>query len=143
MSNVCAGIGLGQIKMLENNISTRRATHFFYKDLFDNIENVTLFEVLNEDYFSNYWLNAILVEPILEKNINSETLRLAFEKVNIETRPLWKPMHLQPVFMEYPYYGNKIAEGLFSRGLCLPSGSNLSKEDKIRIEEVINTFFDY
>lgn len=143
MSNVCAGIGLGQIKVLENNISKRRATHFFYKDLFDSIKNVTLFEVLNEDYFSNYWLNAILVDPILEKNINSETLQLAFEKANIETRPLWKPMHLQPVFMEYPYYGNKIAEDLFSKGLCLPSGSNLSKGEKIRIEEVIKTFFDY
>jgi len=143
MSNVCAGIGLGQIKLLENNISARRATHFFYKDLFDSIKNVTLFEVLPEDYFSNYWLNAILVEPIFEKNINSETLRLAFEKANIETRPLWKPMHLQPIFMQYPYYGNKIAEDLFSKGLCLPSGSNLSKEDKIRIEEVIKTFFDY
>lgn len=141
MSNVCAGIGLGQIKVLENNIAARRKNHIFYKDLFDSIKIVTLFEVLNKDYFSNYWLNAILVEPNLEKNINNETLRLAFEDADIESRPLWKPMHLQPIFMKYPYYGNKIAEELFEKGLCLPSGSNLSIEDKNRIKEVITTFF--
>ncbi|TDO77455.1 dTDP-4-amino-4,6-dideoxygalactose transaminase [Flavobacterium chryseum] len=141
MSNVCAGIGLGQIKVLENNIAARRKNHIFYKDLFDSIKIVTLFEVLNEDYFSNYWLNAILIEPNLEKNINNETLRIAFEKADIESRPLWKPMHLQPIFMKYPYYGNKIAEGLFKKGLCLPSGSNLTIEDKNRIKEVITTFF--
>lgn len=141
MSNICAGIGLGQMKMLENNIAARRENHYFYKEVFKNIKCVTLFEVLNEDYFSNYWLNAILIEPISEKNINKETLRIAFEKVDIESRPLWKPMHLQPIFLKYPYYGNKVAEELFQKGLCLPSGSNLTKEDKNRIEEVIHNFF--
>ncbi|KUJ63732.1 pyridoxal phosphate-dependent aminotransferase [Flavobacteriaceae bacterium CRH] len=141
MSNICAGIGLGQIKMLDNNVTARRETHYFYKEVFENIKEVTLFEVLNEDYFSNYWLNAILIEPNSEKNINTEGLRLAFEEANIESRPLWKPMHLQPIFMNYPYYGNKIAEVLFEKGLCLPSGSNLTREDKNRIEEVIKNFF--
>jgi dTDP-4-amino-4,6-dideoxygalactose transaminase len=143
MSNICAGIGLGQIKMLENNVTARRETHSFYRNLFQSIKSVTLFEVLNEDYFSNYWLNAILVEPNPEKNIDTEALRLAFERVDIESRPLWKPMHLQPIFMKYPYYGDKIAEELFEKGLCLPSGSNLTKEDKNRIEQVIKGFFDY
>jgi len=142
MSNICAGIGLGQIKVLDHNISTRRKMHSFYKEIFKKIENVSLFESINEDYFSNYWLSTILIEPNLDKNINKESLRLAFEKANIECRPLWKPMHLQPVFGKYLYYGDKVAEELFQKGLCLPSGSNLTEEDKNRIEEVIQNFFN-
>lgn len=141
MSNICAGIGLGQIKMLNYNVLARRKTHFFYKEIFKKIHNVILFEAMNENYFSNYWLSTILIEPNAEKNINNESLRLVLEKANIECRPLWKPMHLQPVFLKYPYYGNKVAEGLFEKGLCLPSGSNLTREDKNRIEEVINSYF--
>jgi len=142
MSNICAGIGLGQIKMLENNIEARREMHSFYKEIFEGVSNVNLFEVVNENYFSNYWLSIILVEPDLERKINRENLRLAFEIANIECRPLWKPMHLQPIFAQYPYYGNTVAEELFEKGLCLPSGSNLTKEDKNRIEEVIQNFFN-
>lgn len=141
MSNICAGIGLGQIKILNEAIAKRRENHEFYKDAFSDIENVELFEVLNEDYFSSYWLNTILIEPNAQKNISSQGLRLMFEKQNIETRPVWKPMHLQPIFEKYPYYGNKVAEDLFNKGLCLPSGSNLSVEDKNRIKEVIFNFF--
>jgi dTDP-4-amino-4,6-dideoxygalactose transaminase len=141
MSNICAGIGLGQIKILNEAIVKRRENHEFYKDAFSHIENVELFEVLNEDYFSSYWLNTILIEPNAQKNISSQGLRLMFEKQNIETRPVWKPMHLQPIFEKYPYYGNKVAEDLFNKGLCLPSGSNLSVEDKNRIKEVIFNFF--
>lgn len=138
MSNICAGIGLGQIEILDENIKKRKENHKFYKDIFDSIEEVELFEVLNEDYLSNYWLNTILIK----RNANiQESLRLAFDKKNIESRPLWKPMHLQPIFEHYPYYGNKVAQGLFERGLCLPSGSNLTNEDKNRIKEVIMDFF--
>lgn len=140
MSNICAGVGLGQIKILNQNVKSRRENHKFYKDVFDNIDGVELFEVQNEGHFSNYWLNTILIEPKIQKN--KEDLRLAFERANIESRPLWKPMHLQPVFEKYPYYGNKVAEQLFEKGLCLPSGSNITKEDKSRIKEVINTFFN-
>jgi len=142
MSNICAGIGLGQIKMLDQNVSARRKMHSFYKEIFKKIENVSLFESINEDYFSNYWLSTILIEPNLNKNIDRESLRLAFEKANIECRPLWKPMHLQPIFEKYSYYGNKVAEELFQKGLCLPSGSNLTEEDKNRVEEVIQNFFN-
>ncbi|ABQ03370.1 DegT/DnrJ/EryC1/StrS family aminotransferase [Flavobacterium johnsoniae] len=140
MSNICAGIGLGQIKILDKNVEARRKNHFFYKEIFKEIENVELSEVLDETHFSNFWLNTILIKP--SNNINKEGLRTALENANIESRPLWKPMHLQPIFCKYPYYGGKIAEGLFDNGLCLPSGSNLTIEDKDRIRKVIEEFFN-
>ncbi|GAA3779585.1 DegT/DnrJ/EryC1/StrS family aminotransferase [Flavobacterium ginsengiterrae] len=137
MSNICAGIGLGQMKVLNDNIYSRRNNHLFYKDIFKEIKNVEFFDNQNKDFVSNYWLNTILLKT---KN-QRESLRLAFEEANIESRPLWKPMHLQPVFEKYPYYGNKVAEELFEKGLCLPSGSNLTADDKSRIKEVIVNFF--
>ncbi|WP_307299240.1 DegT/DnrJ/EryC1/StrS aminotransferase family protein [Flavobacterium sp. SORGH_AS_0622] len=137
ISNICAGIGLGQIKVLEGNINARRENHFFYREIFKEIKNAKFFDNFNDDFFSNYWLNTIL----LETKEDREGLRLAFDQANIESRPLWKPMHLQPIFEKYPYYGNKIAEELFEKGLCLPSGSNLTNQDKNRIEEVIINFF--
>lgn len=90
---------------------------------------------------ANYWLSAILIEPAKTQGITRETLRLAFEKENIESRPLWKPMHLQPVFASCPYYGTNVAEAVFEKGLCLPSGSNLSNEDRERIKKVIHQVF--
>lgn len=141
MSNVCAGIGLGQIKILDENVNSRRVVHNFYKDIFDELANVKLFKSLNNDYYSNYWLSTILVEPNNKNDINRESLRLALDKAQIESRPLWKPMHLQPIFYKHPYFGNKTAEELFEKGLCLPSGSNLTDEDRKRIKEVIITFF--
>lgn len=137
MSNICAGIGLGQIKVLENNVKLRRENHSFYKEIFKEIKSTELFDNLNDDFFSNYWLNTILLETKRER----ENLRIAFDKEGIESRPLWKPMHLQPIFEKYPYYGNEIASKLFEKGLCLPSGSNLTIQDKKRIEEVIINFF--
>lgn len=140
MSNICAGIGLGQMLILGKNITARREMHDFYDAIFKEIFNAKLYKNTNEDYFSNYWLSAILIEPDIENNIDRDALRDAFENENIESRPLWKPLHLQPVFEKYPYYGNKVAEDLFRRGLCLPSGSNLTEHDKNRIKEVIKTF---
>ncbi|MNQ18429.1 putative pyridoxal phosphate-dependent aminotransferase EpsN [compost metagenome] len=137
MSNICAGIGLGQMKILEKNIALRQDNHLFYKDIFKVFKNVKFFDTINDDFFSNYWLNAILLETVEER----ESLRLAFEEANIESRPLWKPMHLQPIFEQYPFYGSTISEGLFAKGLCLPSGSNLTDIDKSRIKEVIINFF--
>lgn len=139
MSNICAGVGLGQMKILHKNVDSRIKINSFYKEIFRDIEGVDVFESINESYFSNYWLSTILIEHY--KNRSKESLRLALEKANIESRPLWKPMHLQPIFEKYPYYGSKIAETLFEKGLCLPSGSNLSIEDKKRIREVIVDFF--
>lgn len=141
MSAVCAGIGRGQMEVLNDRIQSRKDMHRFYVDVFKNIEEVTVFSVPNEDYFSNYWLTTILIEADYEKGIHSEALRLAFEEANIESRPLWKPMHLQPVFEKYPYYGEQVAENLFKKGLCLPSGSNLTDDDRDRITKVVNRFF--
>ena len=142
MSNICAGVGLGQMKILEQNIKSRRSINNFYREIFHDLKGVTLFEIVNQDYFSNYWLSAILIEPNKITNKNRESLRLAFENANIESRLLWKPMHLQPLFEKYPYYGKNVAEELFEKGLCLPSGSNITMENKNRIKEVINTFFN-
>jgi dTDP-4-amino-4,6-dideoxygalactose transaminase len=115
--------------------------HSFYKTIFQKMENVKIFETQNDDYFSNYWLTTIFLEPNKEKNINRENLQIVFEAANIESRPLWKLMNLQPLFENFPYYEVKIGKNLFDNGLCLPSGSNFSKHEKNRIEEVINAFF--
>ncbi len=140
MSNVCAGIGRGQMEILDKHVQARRAMHSFYKNLFQDIKGVTLLET-NAISFANYWLSAILIEEEKIKGITSEHLRLLFEAENIESRPLWKPMHLQPVFKKYPYYGTNVAETLFNKGLCLPSGSNLSDEDRGRIRKVVDDLF--
>lgn len=142
MSNICAGIGRGQMEVLDDHVDLRRKMNAFYFDLFSDIDAVTVFTVPNSDYFANYWLSAIVVEPNPEKGIDREALRLAFEAANIECRPLWKPMHLQPVFQHYAYYGTNVAETLFEKGLCLPSGSNLMDEERDRISAVIQQFFN-
>ena len=140
MSNITAGIGRGQMEVLSSRVDARRAMHEFYKDLFATIDGVTVFSEPDADYYSNHWLSAIVVDPEVTGKTREE-LRLAFLEDNIESRPLWKPMHLQPVFANAPYYGGKVAEELFDNGLCLPSGSNLSDEDRVRISNVIKAFF--
>jgi len=141
MSNICAGIGRGQMEVLDERVHLRRAMHNFYVELFKDIPGISVFTTPNEDYFTNYWLSSILIDPELTNGIDRETLRLAFEAENIESRPLWKPMHLQPIFEKYPYYGTKVSETLFEKGLCLPSGSNLTDEDRARIKSVILALF--
>ena len=112
----------------------------FYQEFFKSVEGVTVFKEPNEDYFSNNWLSAILIdEAIVGKS--REDLRLAFESENIECRPIWKPLHQQPVFEAYPYYGSTVSSDLFDKGLCLPSGSNLTDNDRIRIQDVLADFF--
>ena len=141
MSNICAGIGRGQMEVLDQHVALRRSMHDFYVDLFKDVPGATVFCAPNTDYFSNYWLSTIIIDPSKTNGINRETLRLALEAENIESRPLWKPMHLQPIFLTYPYYGNQVAETLFETGLCLPSGSNLTVEDRERIAAVIGEVF--
>ena len=141
MSNVVAGIGRGQMEVLKDRVSARRAMHDFYLDIFSTIEGVTVFTEPDSDFYSNHWLSAVIVDPEITGK-NREGLRLAFLEDNIESRPLWKPMHLQPVFESAPYYGGNIAEKLFDNGLCLPSGSNLSDDDRERITKVIHTYFE-
>lgn len=142
MSNICAGIGRGQMEVLDDHVQLRRDKHNFYVDFFENIDGVTVLNEPSSDYFSNHWLSAITIHPEKTNGKTREDLRLAFESENIETRPLWKPMHLQPVFENFPYYGEQVSELLFENGLCLPSGSNLTNEDKNRIKEVLEKFFN-
>ena len=141
MSNICAGIGRGQMEVLDEHVALRRQMHDFYVEVFASIEGVEVFSTPNHDYFANYWLSAITIDENKTKGITSETLRLALEAENIESRPLWKPMHLQPIFSTYPYYGTSVAQNLFENGLCLPSGSNLTDLDRERIAKVIKVVF--
>lgn len=135
MSNITAGIGRGQMEVLPDRINARRKMHAFYTELFKGIRGIQLLTEPNEDYFSNHWLSVIHIDEQLV-GFDREVLRLAFLEDNIETRPLWKPMHLQPVFSGAPYYGEQVAETLFNNGLCLPSGSNLTEADRQRIVKV-------
>jgi dTDP-4-amino-4,6-dideoxygalactose transaminase len=139
MSNILAGIGRGQMEVLDKHISLRRKNSQFYKDLFKDVDGITVFKEPTNDYFSNHWLSCILIDEDIT-GFSREDLRLHLEKENIESRPLWKPMHMQPVFKEAPYYGEKVAENLFKKGLCLPSGSNLDENDLKRISKSINNF---
>ncbi|EDP96966.1 aminotransferase class I/II-fold pyridoxal phosphate-dependent enzyme [Kordia algicida OT-1] len=139
MSNIVAGIGRGQMEVLDKHIGLRRDMQKFYKNIFKDVAGVTVFEEPNEDYFSNHWLSCITVDEKIA-GFSREDLRLALWEDNIESRPLWKPMHLQPIFEKYPYYGTNICENLFNTGLCLPSGSNLTTQEKERITQVIAAF---
>lgn len=141
MSNICAGIGRGQMEVLDKHVALRREMHDFYVNYFKNMEGVEVLSEPNDDYFSNHWLSAIVINPDKTQGKTREDLRLALEKENIECRPLWKPMHLQPIFEQYPYYGKKVSESLFNDGLCMPSGSNLTMEERNRIEKMLNSFF--
>ncbi len=141
LSNISAGIGRGQMEVLDKHILLRRKMHEFYVEQFSAIEGVSVFSEPSEDFFSNHWLSAIIVDPTKTNGITREDLRHAFAKVEIESRPLWKPMHLQPIFKGTPYYGEKVSERLFELGLCLPSGSNLTDEDRSRIKSVIFNLF--
>ena len=144
LSNVLAGIGRGQMAVLDERIAQRRANFARYQEYF-SAKNAAgyhiLFQEENAHSFSNRWLSAILVDPALNKGLHREKIRLALAKENIEARPLWKPMHLQPVFTDCQYYGSNIAETLFEQGLCLPSGSNLIDQDFNRIFAVLDQLF--
>ena len=135
MSNIVAGIGRGQLQVLDEWIKLRRANNAWYKVLFKDHDFIQVFTEPSGDFFSNHWLMCILVHPN-EKGISRESIRLVMEEEDIECRPLWKPMHKQPIFESHPAYMNGVSEELFELGLCLPSGSNLSEEERARIEEV-------
>ena len=141
MSNICAGIGRGQMEVLDKHVELRRGMNQFYKDYFADIEGVTVFTEPTADYYSNHWLTAIEMDSEKLNGKTREDLRLVLEQNNIESRPLWKPMHLQPIFEIYPYYGATIAADLFENGLCLPSGSNITSEERERICEIFDLFF--
>jgi len=144
MSNVVAAIGRGQMVVLDERIAARRANYDRYEKFFGEInEKGYQVELLPEPegFFSNRWLTTVVVDPKKNKGITREEVRLVLEAENIESRPLWKPMHLQPVFAEAAFYGDGTSEGLFEQGLCLPSGSNLGEGDFERIFEVLRRVF--
>ncbi|MHA6280406.1 DegT/DnrJ/EryC1/StrS family aminotransferase [Salinimicrobium sp. CAU 1759] len=138
MSNISAGIGRGQMQVLDRHVQARRAMNKFYQEIFKDIPEVKVLKEPENNYFCNHWLSVIKTK--CRKAFDPEALRLHLEKENIESRLIWKPMHLQPVFKDAPFYGNGIAAAAFENGLCLPSGSNLREEEKNRISTAIKNF---
>ena len=137
MSNICAGIGRGQMFVLDEHVARRREIHDLYVKLLNGVKGVKVMcQPEGEDFNSNYWLTCITVDPE-EAGFTREDVRLALDEDKIESRPLWKPMHLQPVFKNAPFYGNGTSERLFEIGLCLPSGPTLTDEDVERVVKVI------
>jgi len=141
MSNVSAGIGRGQMEVLSLRIYQRRKNFYNYKHALSSLPGLKFQEEINTDYFSNRWLTAVVIDPVADE-INCENLRLFLEKSNIEARRVWKPMHLQPVFSECPFYGNGVSDYLFNNALCLPSGSNLTDYEVNKVIKRIKTFYD-
>jgi dTDP-4-amino-4,6-dideoxygalactose transaminase len=142
MSNVLAGIGRGQMQVLPERVQQRRNNYAFYTKALQEIPGIS-FQPEPADSFSNRWLTCILVDPEKTNGITREDIRLHLEKDNIESRPLWKPMHLQPVFAAAPRFENGVSEKLFANGLCLPSGSNLSAADLERVTAAIKEIITY
>lgn len=138
LSNISAGIGRGQMEVLDERVSARREMFEFYVNLFRDVEGVRLFSEPSTDYFSNHWLSVLTIDSEIT-GFTREDLRESLVALNIECRPLWKPMHMQPVFKDSPFYGTGVAETMFDNGLCLPSGSNLSDNDRSRISNAIKS----
>ena len=143
MSNICAGIGRGQMFVLDEHIARRREIHDLYVKLLAGVKGVKVMcQPEGGDFNSNYWLTCITVDPE-EAGFTREDVRLALDADNIESRPLWKPMHLQPVFKDAPFYGNGTSERLFEIGLCLPSGPTLTDEDVERVTKVVRQLSNF
>lgn len=136
LSNISAGIGRGQMEVLQEHVDARRSHHAYYRDAFSKVEGIEVMSAPSSDFNSNYWLTCITIDSKVT-GYDREELRQRLEAENIESRPLWKPMHLQPVFADCPFYstveGKAISEQLFDRGLCLPSGSSLTSADLDRV----------
>lgn len=140
LSNICAGIGRGQMEVIDERVAQRRSNFKFYQRELAKIEGIA-FQTEAEGSFSNRWLSCLVMDTVKTKGVTREDIRLKLAAQNIEARPLWKPMHLQPVFAGTSYYGGNIAEKLFHGGLCLPSGSNLPKEELERVVTAIKSCF--
>ena len=144
MSNVLAGIGRGQLEVLADRVNARRANFKRYRNYFSKY-NSNGFDIRFQEepvgYFSNRWLTCIVIDPNTNKGLTREEIRLAMDVENIETRPLWKPMHQQPIFSSSKSYLSGVADKLFENGLCLPSGSNLTEEEFDRIFNCLDSIF--
>lgn len=142
MSNIAAGIGRGQMQVLNDRVNKRRENNAKYREFFKNIEGVQFQNEMDVDFYSNYWLTCILIDPKITNGIDREMVRKKLEEDNIESRPLWKPMHLQPVYYGNKFIGNGNCEMLFEKGLCLPSGSNLTDSEFDRIFICLSRVFN-
>ena len=136
MSNICAGIGRGQMEVFNDWLSKRRENFFFYKDHLSSLEEISFLSEPGPQYFSNHWLTTMLLHPE-KSSVSIDELRIKLEEREIECRPLWKPMHLQPVFKDYPAFINGTSEDLFNRGLCIPSSTNITNEDRLFVADSI------
>lgn len=136
MSNVLAGIGRGQMEIIDERLKSRRENFIYYKKNFEGLEGISFQEEPDKSYFSNHWLTTILVDRA-KTGITRELLQNKLEAENIESRPLWKPMHLQPVFSSCPVYSDGTSEELFRKGLCLPSGSSMTDTERARVCNVV------
>ena len=138
LSNISAGIGCGQMQVLDDHVARRRAIHKLYTELLKDVDGISVKQNPSDKFDSNFWLTTITFDEKL--NVTPEDMRLALEAENIESRWLWRPMHMQPVYLDAPYYGGNCAESLFNTGLCLPSGSCLTDEDIHRVVNAIKNF---
>jgi pyridoxal phosphate-dependent aminotransferase EpsN len=141
LSNILAAIGRGQLERLDEKVARKRAINAYYREALEELPGI---EFMPEAPYgkSNCWLTVILINPE-ESGADREALRLALEKENIESRPVWKPMHMQPVFKECRVRGGKVSEDLFNRGLCLPSGTQMTEDDLNRVVKVIRSCFNH
>jgi len=142
MSNIVAGIGRGQMEVLDQRVNQRRTNNQRYREFFKDRPGITFQTEPNTNYYSNYWLTAILIDSASTGGISREDVRLALEADKIDSRPLWKPMHLQPVYEGTKFYGSGVCEKLFDQGLCLPSGSNLTEKEFDRIFQALHKIFN-
>lgn len=140
LSNVSAGIGCGQMDVLQPHVELRRAIHDFYTKELAEIDGLSVQQNPSTDFNSNFWLSTVLIDPKTGKD--PESLRQFMLDAGVETRRLWRPMHMQPVFADAPYYGDTTCETLFDRGLCLPSGSGLKEEELSYVADKIKEFFN-
>ncbi|GAB2783325.1 DegT/DnrJ/EryC1/StrS family aminotransferase [Rhabdobacter roseus] len=140
LSNVCAGIGRAQLEVLDQRVAARRAHFDYYQAQLGYLPGL-VFQPEAAGSYSNRWLSCFTLDPARAGGTSREDLRLALEAEQIESRPLWKPMHQQPVFAQAPYFGGTVADTLFEQGLCLPSGSNLTEADRERVVKIIQDQF--
>jgi pyridoxal phosphate-dependent aminotransferase EpsN len=137
MSNVLAGIGRGQLQILDLRVQQRRDIAFGYRDAFSDIPGISLMPQARYGLHTN-WLSCFLVD---ERDFGStrDELIQALNAADVESRPVWKPMHLQPLYAGCKRFGGEVAEDLFDRGICLPSSSSLSEEDQLRVINGVRT----
>ena len=140
MSSICAAIGIGQLHNLSYKILRKREIYKYYKENLSCLKDIGFLNELDVESVSNYWLSAIIIKK--SSTIDRETLRLHMENKNIECRPVWKPMHMQPVFYGCKSYINGVSENLFNMGLCLPSGTNMKKQDLDRVIKAIKDIYE-